>query len=110
MVVRPSAMPSERPEINREAKSKKSSISTMANGRASPKLKHSNSVLHARKTTSLSPARPIPRSKSMNGLNRVDSNKIKANGVDVRGKKAPSPQPNINKNDHPGKMSRGGNE
>lgn len=122
MVVAPPL--SQSPEINSEAKSKQratpqTTYRTMTNGRSgSPKLKHSNSVSHARKTTSLSPARPIPRSKSMNGLNRVDSNKIKANGIpattttsmDGRVKKVISPQQYSHKNDHPNKLSRGGTE
>lgn len=108
MVVRP---PTDSPDsqINSEAMSKQS----RTNGRISPvKQKQTNGGSHTRKMTSLSPAKPIPRSKSMNGLNRVDSNKIKANGVaDGRFKKDMSPQQTAHRSgDHLGKVTRGGNE
>lgn len=40
---------------------------------------NTNSV--SRKYVSVSPARGVPRSKSMNGLSRIDANKINENGT-----------------------------
>lgn len=40
-----------------------------------------NTISMSRKYVSVSPARGVPRSKSMNGLSRIDANKINENGT-----------------------------
>lgn len=97
MVVRPPNLARESPENNSNSPS--STISnTSSNTLAtqshptlgkSPKRRNANSM--SRKRTTMSPSRPVPRSKSMNGLNRLDANKVNGHGASGRLKRNASP-------------------
>lgn len=89
MVVRPPNLARSSPENNSNSPSStisNNSSHTSAIG-TSPKRKTGNSM--SRKRISVSPSRPVPRSKSMNGLNRFEANKT--NGTSGRVKRDPSP-------------------
>lgn len=94
MVVRPSHLTHSSPENNSNSPS--STTSNNSNSMpahstvgSSPKRKNGNSM--SRKRISMSPSRPMPRSKSMNGLNRLEANKPNGNGRSGRGKRDSSP-------------------
>lgn len=94
MVVRPSSLPRD---------SSNSTSSTNSNNSAmvfsnSPKSKQTNSM--SRKHISVSPLRSVPRSKSMNGLSRIDANKINGNGASGRFKRDSSPLNHNNNNNN----------
>lgn len=75
MVVRPSNIEHDA-IINMPTKS-------VASGPATDKQRHTTPPSMSRKFVTMSPARVgvgVPRSKSMNGLNRLDANKINENG------------------------------